>query len=79
MNHFIQKAIEKMSREIKNSFIGIKLSKRGVWDTTQPVKYLLHKNEHLSLIPRTYVKSWAWWCVLLILALGRGGQEEPWS
>ena len=52
MNNFIQKAIEKMSREIKNSFSGIKLSKRGVWDTTQPVKYLLHKNEHLSLIPR---------------------------
>lgn len=32
--------------------------------------------EHLSSDPQQHVKSWAWWCVPIILVLGRPGLEK---
>jgi hypothetical protein len=40
------------------------------------VKYLLGKNEDLSLTPRTYVRSQAGWQMLVITARGPWRQED---
>jgi hypothetical protein len=44
----------------------------------QWIQFLPFKNKAMGLISRTYVKeSWAWWCVFVILALGKQRQADP--
>lgn len=47
-------------------------------DIVQLIKCWLGKQEDLSLIPSTHVKSWVWWHTLAIPELRGQRQEDSW-
>lgn len=44
----------------------------------QSLKWLPHKPENLGSSLRIHMKNQAWWLALVITALGRQRQEDPW-
>lgn len=56
-----------------------RVKKIGEGKKAQPVKYMSYKHGGVSSIPRTTSKSWAWWCLFVILILGSWRQADAWS
>lgn len=56
------------------------LNKSETWEIAQLVQWLGCNHEELCSIARTHGKKCqAWWCVLVMLALGRQREVGPWG
>lgn len=51
----------------------------GVRMKAQPGKHLPCKQENLSSILRTMLKSWLWWYKCVVLMLAKWRQVDPWN
>lgn len=65
------KVIQKLGRRKDSVIMHTKNVREGRLGRRLSVKCLLCKYEDLSLLSRTYVKSWIQWCMSLTPALGR--------